>query len=75
MDTVATLGSNGLLGVNYLQYDCDSLGFQQFLRLFQHCACGTYYTCSGSSCSDSPAVPLTQQVRNPVSLFARTTMA
>lgn len=69
MDTVATLGSNGLLGVNYLQYDCDSLGFQNFCVSSGTMPAATYYTCSGSSCSIS-AVPLTQQVRNPVSLFA-----
>lgn len=68
-DTVADLGANALLGVNYLQYDCDSLGFPNFCLSSGTTPASSYYACSGSSCSVS-AVPLTQQVRNPVSAFA-----
>lgn len=64
-NTVATFGGNGILGVGTFQQDCGS-------------SCVTaptgtraYYACSGtssSSCSTT-AVPLTQQVQNPVSLL------
>jgi hypothetical protein len=69
-DTVATMGSNGLIGVNFLQYDCDALGFTNPCTSSSTVPPGLYYTCSGSSCSASSGVPLAQQVRNPVSLFA-----
>ena len=68
-DTVAELGANGLLGVNYLQYDCDALGFSNPCLSSSTAPSGMYYTCSGSSCSVS-AAPFNQQVRNPVSMFA-----
>ena len=68
-DTVATMGSNGLIGVNFLQYDCDALGFTNPCTASSTAPPGLYFTCSGSSCSPSSGVPLTQQVRNPVSAF------
>ena len=69
-DTVAALGANGLLGVNFLQYDCDALGTTNpCVSSSTAAAVGFYYTCSTSSCSAS-ATPLNQQVRNPVSMFA-----
>ncbi len=64
-NTVATFGGNGILGVGTFQQDCGS-------------ACVTaptgtraYYSCSGSTSSSclTVAVPLTQQVQNPVSLL------
>ena len=71
-DTVATTGANGLLGVGNFQYDCDALGYGNPCISSSTAPSGVYYTCSGSTCSDSPApaVPTAQQVRNPVSAFA-----
>ncbi len=81
-DTVAMLGANGLLGVGNFQYDCDILGLPTGvgsntfgIGASNPCASssappqGTYFTCSGSSCSASLATAA-EQVRNPVSLFA-----
>jgi len=68
-DTIAALGANGLLGVGNYQYDCDELGYQNpCTTLSTSTAVGLYFTCSGSSCG-AAAVPVTQQVRNPVSMF------
>jgi len=71
-DTVSTLGENGRIGVGNFQYDCDALGFTNGCTASSTAPPGVYYTCTGSTCSDSPvpAVPLNEQVRNPVSLFA-----
>ncbi len=68
-DTVTALGANGLLGVGNFQYDCDALGFSNACVSSNPPFTGAYYTCSGSSCTAAD-VPLSQQVRNPVSLFA-----
>ncbi len=70
-NTAQALGENGRLGVGTYQYDCDALGFSNQCVSASTLPPATYYTCSGSSCSNSNlAVPLNQQVRNPVSLFA-----
>jgi len=61
--TQSVLGANGVLGVGYQRQDCGA-----------SCASGTsasasfYYTCSGGSCTPS-AVPLSQQLTNPVATF------
>lgn len=68
-DTVAALGANGLLGVGNFQYDCDILGLANPCVSSSTVPSGSYYTCTGSSCSPS-GVPVAEQVRNPVSLFA-----
>jgi Protein of unknown function (DUF3443) len=68
-DTVALLGENGLLGVGNFQFDCDVLGFVNPCTSSSTAPSGVYFTCVGSSCSVS-AVPTSQQVRNPVSMFA-----
>ncbi len=69
-DTIGTLHENGRLGVGTYQYDCDALGFPNQCISSNTLPPGTYYTCSGSTCSNSNlSVPLNQQVRNPVSLF------
>ncbi len=75
-DTAQALGEDGRLGVGNLQYDCDALGFSNACTSSETAPTSDiiYYACSGSSCSDSPtppAVPLNQQIRNPVSLFAK----
>jgi len=70
-DSVTALGANGLLGVGNYQYDCDYLGFGNACTTTANLPPGTYYSCtegSSGSCTAS-AVPLAQQVRNPVSLF------
>ena len=63
VDTLESLGANGILGVGQYQQDCGG-------------ACvagasppqGTYYECSASGCQPV-FVPLSQQVQNPVILF------
>jgi hypothetical protein len=62
-DSLAKLGANGILGVGNFQQDCGSF-----------CSTGTaptgfYYQCPASGCVPT-LVSLTQQVQNPVSLFA-----
>jgi Protein of unknown function (DUF3443) len=62
-DTLAVLGANGILGVGTFQQDCGSF-----------CSTGTaptgfYYQCPASGCVPT-LVGLTQQVQNPVGLFA-----
>jgi len=62
-DTLATLGSNGILGVGPFAQDCggscDQTGAANP---------GLYYQCASTSCSVI-AEPLAQQVQNPVALF------
>lgn len=62
LDSVATLGANGLLGVSTFAQDCGSgcVGVTNN---------GLYYSCAGSACSPSAAT-LAQQLWNPVALFA-----
>jgi hypothetical protein len=63
-DTLATLGANGILGVGPFAQDCGN-------------ACaqigtgnpGVYFECASDSCQVA-ALPLAQQVQNPVPLFA-----
>jgi hypothetical protein len=61
-DTIAAFGANGILGIGVFDQDCGT-----------GCATtvdnGLYYTCSSTLCQPT-AVPLAQQVTNPVSLFA-----
>jgi len=64
-NTLDTLGANGILGVGLFRQDCGIA-----------CAVGgvsnpgLYYVCSASSCQPT-AESLTQQVQNPVWVFAR----
>jgi hypothetical protein len=67
-DSVVALGANGLLGVGNFQYDCDYVGVSNPCTSSTTLPPGTYYTCTSTSCTPS-AVPVAQQVRNPVSLF------
>lgn len=61
-DTVATFGANGILGIGVFAQDCGS-----------SCAGSpqptSYYACTSTTCA-ATAVPLTDQVTNPVALFA-----
>ncbi len=65
MTSAAALGANGILGVGLFQEDCGS-----------NCATsphsGFYYTCTDASCTSTKGAvaALTQQVKNPVVLFA-----
>ncbi len=62
MSTVATLGANGILGIGLFKQDCG-----------QACAgaaiAGAYYACTAGACT-AAAMPLAQQVSNPVASFA-----
>jgi len=62
IDSVDTLHANGVLGISTFQQDCG-------LACVEQAQAGTYYTCQGSSCS-SIALPLVQQLGNPVASFA-----
>ncbi|MGC2477910.1 MAG: DUF3443 domain-containing protein [Candidatus Sulfotelmatobacter sp.] len=63
-DTIQTLGANGILGVGPFAQDCGSQ-----CALIGNSNPGWYYSCSSGSCQTTP-VTLTQQVQNPVALFA-----
>jgi hypothetical protein len=61
LDTVATLGANGVLGIGVFAQDCGS-------ACVSSTAPGFYFACT-SACS-STTLALDKQVQNPVSLFA-----
>jgi Protein of unknown function (DUF3443) len=62
MNTVQTLGVNGYLGIGAFRHDCGNL-------CAQSSGPGIYYVCTSSGCQ-SAAIPLTEQLANPVSMFA-----
>lgn len=68
-DSVTALGANGLLGVGNFQFDCDVLGNGNPCTSAVNPPPAEYYTCSSSVCNVASALT-TQQVRNPVSMFA-----
>ncbi len=61
-NTVESFGANGLLGVGAFAQDCGSACAQQALP-------GAYYTCPSAACTPLQ-IALTQQLQNPVTLFA-----
>jgi len=65
LDTVAALGANGILGVGTSIQDCglNCAGGQVFSAY-------PYYVCPNNVCVPA-AVPLVQQVANPVAFFAK----
>jgi hypothetical protein len=63
VNTVEDFGSNAIIGVNQLTIDCGQYCASQAIPT-------TYYTCPGGTCA-ATAVPLTQQVPDPASLFTR----
>ena len=63
-DTLQTLGAHGILGVGPFAQDCGGSCVQTGAANL-----GMYYQCASTSCSVI-AEPLTQQVQNPVALFA-----
>lgn len=64
MDTLQTLGANGLLGVGLAGPDCGSSCTQT-----GSANPGLYYQCTSSGCTVNPEA-VAQQVQNPVSMFA-----
>lgn len=60
-DTLAQLGTNGIIGVGGFQFDCPGCETQVFTK--------AYYSCPASGCV-SILQPLAKQVQNPVALFA-----
>jgi hypothetical protein len=57
----ASLGGNGLIGIDVIRHDCQTS--------CQFASASFYYDCAGSNCT-SVAVPLAEQVPNPVTKFA-----
>jgi hypothetical protein len=62
MNTVATMGANGILGVGLLKEDCGPACASTAIS-------ATYYACTGGTCT-STALALDKQVANPVAAFA-----
>jgi Protein of unknown function (DUF3443) len=63
-DTLATLGANGILGVGPFVQDCGTSCLQTGSG-----NPGVYFECVSDSCQVA-GLPLTEQVQNPVALFA-----
>jgi hypothetical protein len=61
-DTVAKLGGNGLLGVGTFRQDCGDACVGKAIP-------GTYYACPGDRGCSPTAIPLGNQVTNPVALL------
>ena len=61
-NTPGALAANGILGIGVFKHDCGAACAQQAIA-------GTYYACSGTSCT-SIAVEQRLQVANPVPYFA-----
>ena len=61
-DTVGSLGGNGLLGLGTLRQDCGSACEAAVID-------GTYYLCNGHADCSATAMPLAQQVAQPVPFF------
>ena len=62
-NTVQALGANAILGIGNFLTDCG-------IACETSAIPGTYYGCPASAICQAIAVPLTQQLQNPVSLFA-----
>jgi hypothetical protein len=62
INTATAFGANGVIGVNVFLQDCGP-------ACAQSASAGVYYRCSGGSCQGI-VMPLSQQLQNPVSLFA-----
>jgi hypothetical protein len=65
-DTLETLGANGILGVGLFTQDCGAACVQTGTT-----NPGLYYECSSTSSCQLTGESLTQQVQNPISLFAK----
>jgi hypothetical protein len=62
-NSVQALGANGLLGIGNFQQDCGAACALSIIP-------GTYYICPSTGCQESLA-SLTQQLQNPVGMFAQ----
>jgi len=62
-NTVQAFGANAILGIGNFLTDCG-------MACETSAIAGTYYACSSNAGCQSIAVPVTQQLQNPVSLFA-----
>jgi hypothetical protein len=62
LNTVATMGANGVLGVGLFKEDCGAACANSAVS-------ATYYACAGGTCTPT-ALPLARQVANPVAAFA-----
>lgn len=65
LNTMATLGANGIIGMGLFKEDCGS-------RCETLAANGFYYTCTDLTCTaiTTAKASTTQQLKNPVALFA-----
>ncbi len=63
LNSVLSLGANGLLGVGVFQQDCGSACAQIAIP-------GTYYVCPSTGCQPTQA-SLTQQLQNPIAMFSQ----
>jgi Protein of unknown function (DUF3443) len=62
-NTVNAFGANGVLGIGTQLQDCGTL-------CAQNANIGLYFSCTGSATCQPIALPVTQQVQNPVAMFA-----
>ncbi|SMG61155.1 Protein of unknown function [Paraburkholderia susongensis] len=62
LSTPSVFGANGILGVGVSPRDCGQQCANDAIE-------GFYYTCNGTTCS-AAAVPLNQQIANPVQFFS-----
>jgi hypothetical protein len=62
LGTVSALGAKGVLGIGLFKQDCGAACVNTAIT-------ATYYACSNGSCAPT-AMPLAQQVSNPVAAFA-----
>ncbi len=64
-DSVVSLGGNGIIGIGFQTADCGIACINPNAPLV-----GSYYSCAGSTCTPT-AVPIANQLPNPVTLFAQ----
>jgi hypothetical protein len=68
--TVATLGANGILGINPEPQDCFFNGGNGCTNTSSAYYEPLYWTCSSSTSCSEPDVPLAQQLWNPIAAFS-----
>src|SRR5579864_614514 len=71
LNTIASFGANGVLGVGFVPDDCGS-SCAQCASASGGCSINNdkYYSCGNSTTCASVPVPVTAQVDNPVTFFA-----
>jgi len=72
LNSISVLGAKGILGISLFKQDCGTACVTQVAYNHQNSGNGFYYTCTNASCTASvgTTASLTQQVSNPVPLFA-----